>query len=122
MALVASLTTPALALSHKFKPAGGNALGLGVGVGVRVGPGVAVGVGVGVGMGVDDGVGVGVEDGAGVGVGDGVGVSVGDGDGVGVEFALKAAVSVIGAFIVIKTELVVPEYEPVPLPVQPVKV
>ena len=57
-----------------------------------------------------------------VGVGVGVGVAVGVGVGVGVEFELNVAVSVMGPFIVIEAGLDVPEKEPVPLPVQLLKV
>ena len=63
------------------------------------------GVGVGVGVGVSVGVGVGVRVGVGVGVGVGV----------------KAAFSVIGPLIVIEAGVVVPEYEPVPVPLQLLK-
>jgi len=52
-------------------------------------------------------------------MGVGVGVAVGVGVGVGVAFFVKAAISVIEPLIVIETGVFVPEYEPVPLPVQP---
>ena len=60
--------------------------------------------------------------GVGVGVGVGVAVGVGVGVGVGVAVASECSVSVIGASIVIEAGLVVPEKEPVPLPVQLLKI
>ena len=43
------------------------------------------------------------------------------GVGVGLGFRVKVAVSLMGPLIVIEAELFVPEYEPVPLPLQPLK-
>jgi len=97
----------------------GVAVGVGVGVSLGVSLGLGVGVSVGVGVGVNEGDGVGV--GVSLGVGVGVGVTVGVGVGVGFEFRVNVAVSVTGPLIVIFTGLVVPEKEPVPVPLQPVK-
>jgi hypothetical protein len=71
-----------------------------------------VGVGVGVAVAVAVGVGVSVAVGVAVAVAVGVGVPV---------FRVKEAFSVMGPPIVIEAGLVVPEKEPVPLPVQLVK-
>jgi len=51
----------------------------------------------------------------------GVGVGVALGVGVGVAVGVKAAFSVTGPPIVIEAGLVVPEKEPVPLPLQLLK-
>ena len=56
-----------------------------------------------------------------VGVGVGVGLGVVVGVGVGLGLWVKVAISVIGPLIVTEAELFVPEYEPVPLPVQLLK-